>query len=148
MYSKEITGGSWYGVSIPEWLRVFDCRSSDDDIAPKAPWGEHLWSSERAEVDVGLKRGYGDNDATCVVSCSTYVDARKADEKELARQVSDMVREATRLREEYLKGKEKPAKKGDGGSCLYMPVCITLANYGWSVISDRSTQIVRAFGAL
>jgi len=144
MYSKEIKG-SWFGVTIPEWLRAFDCRSSEDDIAPRTPWGSYLWSSERAAVDLGLRAEGVYNDTT-PVGCSTYIDARTAPEEELRRQVENMVAEATRLREEYLEGKKFPDTEGQGGSCLYMPVAVCLSNFGWSVLADRTQGIVRRFG--
>ncbi len=142
-YAKEVTG-AWFGVTIPAWLRVFDCRADSSDIAPRSSWGSSLWSSERAEVDLGLRTATERN-ATTPVSCSTYVDARRADDAELAQQVTRAIAEATRLRDEYETAKAKPAKPGSGGSCLYLPVAVSIANFGWSVISDERTRIVRAF---
>lgn len=142
-YAQEVSG-SWFGVKIPEWLRAFDCRASDDEIAPKAPWGSCLWSSERAEVDLGLRSEH-ERFATSPRGCSTYVDARKADEQELSRQVADMVKAASDMLREYVEAMAKQAPKGAGGSCLYRPVAVALCNYGWSVICDERTMIVRRF---
>lgn len=144
-YAKEITEKTWFGVEIPEWLRAFDCRANDDEIAPKSPWGTCLWSSERAAVDLGLRTKEECFD-TRPLSCSTYTDARTASENELRRQVADMVKEATRLRDEYEHAKQHRAGKDEGGSCLYQPVAICLSNFGWSVLSDTRTQVVRRFG--
>jgi len=139
-YAIEVIG-TWYGIEIPSWLRAFDCRAND---AATSPWGTSLWSSERAEVDMGLRTATSRN-ATTPVSCSTYTDARRADDAELARQVTRMVEEATRIRAEYLAAKDRPAQPGSGGSCLYLPVAVCMANYGWSVVCDERTMIVRAF---
>lgn len=143
-YSVEYIG-EWAGVEIPEWLRAFDCRASEEFEGRKAPWGESLWGSERAAVDCGLKRGYGSNDATYPVSCSTYVDARKCNESEIAKQLRDGIKEATKLRAEYEAAKKAAPDPKGGGSCLYPPVAFALSNFGWSIISDQSKCIVRAF---
>ena len=142
-YAKEIRG-TWFGVAIPVWLRAFDCRAPDEEIAPKAPWGATLWSSERAEVDLGLRTEH-DRFGTAPFSCSTYTDTRKADEQELARQVRDMIKRAAEMRAEYHAADANRARKGEGGSCLYQPVAVTLSNFGWSVICDERTMIVRRF---
>jgi hypothetical protein len=142
-FAKEIVG-QWFGVAIPSWLRAFDCRGSGKDLMPRAPWGETLFGGEKASVDLGLRDGTWDGrHDTIPTSCSTYLDARTASESELARQVADMVKEATRLKTEYDTAKE--AAKGVGGSCLYLPIAIEMSNYGWSVISDKRTCKIRAF---
>ena len=141
MYSIEITNRTWYGVTIPEWLRVFDCRG--DDI-PRSPWGTSLFSGERAAVDMGLrteKEKYDGHPS----SCSTYIDSRTAPESELVRQVTDMVKEAERILLEFRDAQERPAKPGAGGSCFYLPVAICLANYGWSVMVDERVKAIRTF---
>lgn len=143
MYSIEIKG-SWFGVAIPAWLRVFDVRGTDADLGHKSPWGSTLWSSERAEVDLGL-RGEQVRNATAPVNCSTYTDARTAPQEELARQVADMIQAADKLRLEYQAATHHLALQGQGGSVLYLPVAVYLANYGWGVIADKRTQIVRSF---
>lgn len=141
-YAIEMVG-TWYGVRIPRWLRAFDVRG-DVFAKPVAPWGATLWSSECAEVDLGL-RTENDRFGTTPLSCSTYTDARHADDAELARQVKDMVKEARRFRLEYLRAKRLITEHGQGGSCLYMPVAVSMANFGWSIISDTRTCVVRAF---
>ena len=144
-YAKEITGGIWYGVEIPEWLRAFDCREADDAETARTPQGRTLWSSERASADLGL-RGDGFYFDTCPVACSTYIDARKADDEELARQVRGMVDAAMKVRNERIEAEKHVAGPKEGGSVLYHPVAIALCNFGWSVICDERTRIVRAFG--
>lgn len=144
-YATEVTGGIWYGVTLPEWLRFFDCRASEEWLPPKAPWGESLWSGERAQVDLGLKRGYGENDATVLVSCQTYIDSRSCCHQELARQVNDMVVAADRFRREYEENKLKVAKPNEGGSCFYLPIAAELSNFGWGIIADKRSCIVVAF---
>jgi hypothetical protein len=142
MYAIEITEREWYGVKIPKWLRVFDCRG--DDIV-KAPWGRALWSCEKAEVDLGLLSK--DNDFTSnPLSCSTHIDSRTAPESELTRQVTDMVKEARRLRVQYLDAKKDPGEdKGHGGSGYYLPVAIALSNFGWNIICDRRESVTKFF---
>lgn len=143
MYAKEVKG-EWFGVKIPEWLRAFDCRSLDEEGIPRTPWGTTLYSSERAAYDLGL-RGQGRWDDTTLVSCQTYIDSRTAPEEELRSQITRMVRDAEKYRREYEEGQKYPSN-GQGGTCLYMPLAICLSNYGWSIIADRRTQIVRRFG--
>lgn len=148
-YAKEVIR-VWYGVELPEWLRAFDCRAENKDIAPEAPWTNMygkviLWGSERAEVDLGL-RSREESHGTTPISCQTYLDARKASESELRSQVLDMVSSAWRLRREWLSAKEHQAAPGEGGGCCYQPVAICMSNFGWSIICDRRTQVVRRFG--
>jgi len=119
-YAKEHVG-EWYGVPIPGWLRVFDCRASDEEITPTAPWGAALWSSERAEVDLGLRRGYADSDATNPVSCHTYIDARTASKEEIRAQLRRMIEAATSARPQGV-------------------VAVALGNFGWTVIADRRKE--------
>ena len=141
-YAKEVTG-EWYGVSIPAWLRAFDCRASGDDIAPTSPWGTTLWSSERAEVDLGL-RTQTNWFSTTPLSCSTYIDARTCSDVECAKQVTDMVKEATKFRAEYEDAKAHEAPKGQGGGVYYQPVAIVMSNFGWSILADNRTGVVRS----
>lgn len=148
MYSKEVTA-EWYDVSIPPWLRAFDCRASDQDVMPKTPWGATLFSDEKAAVDLGLraidaegKRFYHD---TTPLSCRTYTDARTADHHELARQVTDMVTEARKMYTEYQRVANLPYQPGTGGSVLYLPVAICLSNFGWGILCDTRTQVIRSF---
>jgi hypothetical protein len=151
-YAIEITSGEWYGVALPEWLRFFDCRNSDSWSAPKAPWGESIYGGERAQIDLGLKRGYyEDNNATTLVSCSTYIDSRTACMGELTRQVTNMIEAAERFRRDYERYKSKITKPEDcyanGGSCFYLPVAAEMSNFGWSIIADDRSRIVVAFGS-
>jgi hypothetical protein len=141
MYAIEITEREWYGVKIPTWLRVFDCRG---DELPKA-WKRTLWSSDRAEVDLGLLTEK-DRFATTPLSCSTYIDSRTCAEAELTRQVTDMVKEATFLLEQYLDAKENPGENREhGGSGFYQPVAIALSNFGWNVICDVRLSATKFF---
>lgn len=147
-YSKEITG-IVFDVSLPDWLRFFDCRASEKELFPEAPWTNMygkviLFGSERAEVDLGL-RTKDDRFGTTPTSCQTYVDARVCDSNELSRQVADMVQAATKLRQDWIEAAKHPS--ADGGSCYYKPVAICLSNYGWNVLCDTRTKRVRAFGA-
>lgn len=141
-YSTEHTQ-EWCGVLIPDWIRVFDCRCEDRNAGIKTPWGSYLWGSERAAVDLGL-RGEGFYHDTTPLSCSTYIDARTAGDKEVARQLQRALEDAEKFRAEYLAA--IPATPGDGGSCLYLPVAITISNYGWSIVADNRNYVVRAFG--
>ncbi len=144
-YATEITDDEWHGVARPEWLRFFDCRSDETAPFPKAIWGETLYGGETAHVDLGLKRGYGDNDATTLISCNTYIDSRSCNTSELTRQITNMVREAVRFRQEYQEHQGDVTKPDQGGSCLYLPVAAELSNFGWSVIADRRSRIVVSF---
>lgn len=149
-FSTEITSGEWYGVTLPEWLRFFDCRGEFN--ISWTPWGERVCGGDRAKIDLGLKRGYyEDNDATTLVGCSTYIDSRTACIGELGRQVSDMIEAAEKFRRDYEKYKNKIAKPGEncyanGGSCFYLPVAAAMSNFGWSIIADKRSCIVVAFG--
>ena len=138
-YSKEITDREWYGVKIPRWLRVFDCRG---DGTVKA-W-RTLWASEAAEVDLGL-RTETESHATTPVSGSGYADMREY-EPDAKLAVARMVQEAKKLRLAYTEALGKPPTEGDGGSCHYPPVAVALCNFGWSVIADRRVCVVRRFG--
>ena len=143
-FSIEITG-TFAGVKIPAWLRVFDCRASDADAGARSPWGTSLYGSERAAVDMGL-RAPGEYNDTTPISCSTYIDARTADEAEIARQLRDGLKEAAKLLAEFEAAKaSSKGKPANGGSCLYRPVAFCLSNYGWCVLSDAREKVVRAF---
>lgn len=148
MYAKEIKG-EWHGVKIPSWIRLFDCRTEEDAKTPKAPWGEYLYGSERAAADLGLRgvleSGERFHYDTVPTSCQTYIDSRTCKPEELVRQFSDAVKRAGELRKEYLQTKKNQKEKPDGGSCLYLPVAIAISNFGWSIISDRRTEVVRGF---
>jgi hypothetical protein len=142
MYSIEIAERIWYGVKIPKWLRAFDCRG---DELPKAPWGRTLWSYEKAAMDLGLL-SEKDSFTTNPLSCSTYTDSRTAAETELVRQISDMVREAKKFRNQFLDAKKKPGDdKGHGGSAYYLPVAIAMSNFGWNIICDRRISVTKFF---
>ena len=142
MYAIEIMEREWHGVKIPEWLRVFDCRGEE---LPKVPWGQTLFASEKASVDLGLL-SETDSFSACPLSCSTYTDSRIAAEAELTRQVTDMVNRAEMFKEQYLEAKETPGNdKGFGGSAYYLPVAVALSNFGWSVISDRRLSVTKFF---
>lgn len=143
-YSKEIQG-IWCGVEIPSWLRAFDVRTAPSECGLRAPWGETLWSAERAMVDLGLKAGY-DSHATIPSGCHVYFDMRDCSEAELAKQIASAIADATRLHSEYEHAQVHRAAPGAGGSCYYMPVAISIGNYGWSVICDERTCVIRAFG--
>jgi hypothetical protein len=143
-YANEVTGGMWYGVTLPSWLRAFDCRADMSDFAPESSWGAPLFGSQRAEVDMGL-RTKDDRFACTPISCQTYIDARKADMQELCRQVTDMVNSATGLRADYESAKAAAKEPSNGGSCYYMPVAICLSNFGWSIMCDNRTVVVRSF---
>lgn len=132
------------GVEIPAWIRVFDCRAPDVDIAPRAPWGPCLWGSERAAVDLGL-RGQGFQHDTTPMSCSGTGDLRKASDAEIARHLTNAFQEADKLR--ALWEKARTCKRGNqGGSCFYQPVAVTISNYGWGVMCDERTMAVQYFG--
>lgn len=143
MYSKELTGEA-FGVKIPSWLRVFDCRG--EAMADKLPNGIVLFGSEKAAYDLGLRTvgPYEHNDAT-PLSCNTYIDARDCPESELKRQLESGIKEATRFLTSYQDALANPAKEGEGGGCYELPVAIALCNFGWSIITDRRQRAVKAF---
>lgn len=141
MYSIEITTREWYGVKIPKWLRVFDCRG--DDI-PRRPNGVAIYSSEKAAYDTGLRTDTEWNDGT-PVSMQTHWDSRTAPSEELTRQVTAMVAEAKSLKREYDKALKTPPPPGESGSLFFKVVCVALSNYGWCVLVDQRCQAVRPF---
>lgn len=110
-YAIEIVG-SFLGVTIPTWLRVFDCRRPIDSTFVRAPWsytGEdgtvhpiHLLGSETAEVDLGL-RGDGIYHGTTPTSGSGYGDTRVSESEALSA-VNAMMRAAHQRHEEWQKG--------------------------------------------
>lgn len=142
--------GEWAGVVLPEWLRFFDCRCGDKGMPEgqhagvRAPWGGTLYGSERAAADMGL-RGEGIWEDTTPISCSTYIDARTAGDKEIAKQLQDAIKAADKMRQEFLDAVKHPRQPNQGGSCCYLPSAITIANYGWSILADRRMYVVRAF---
>lgn len=142
-FSKEIVK-VWYGVEIPEWLRAFDCRQDESNDLPKSSWGITLYSSEKAEVDLGLF-SERENHSTIPQSCRTYIDSRSAHNEELTRQVKDMIRTAETMKLEYDKAKASKKNSPHGGSTCYMPVAITMSNFGWSVIADKRISATKWF---
>ena len=57
-----------------------------------------------------------------------------------------MVKEATRLRDQYLEAKQNPGEdKGLGGSGYYLPVAIAMSNFGWDVICDTRVSVTKFF---
>jgi hypothetical protein len=145
MYATEVKD-MWYGIALPAWLRAFDCRSeAGKEFASRTPQGRCLTGLERAEVDLGLcGEGY-ERYSTVPVSCATYIDSCTATQAELSRQVEDMVRQATKLYQEYQHQRTLPSVQGQGGSCLYLPVAVCMSNFGWCVVSDLRTVVVRPF---
>ncbi len=152
-YAKEILGGSWFGVSLPEWLRAFDCRRESVELFQRAPWGGVIVGNECAAVDLGFRNGSWDTDYdTTPISCSGIADTRTAERWQLANEVADMIKAATKLHVSFLAAKANPAPEGvflasqgnQGGSCEYQPIAICLCNFGWSVLSDKRTMAIRA----
>jgi hypothetical protein len=142
-YAKEVVG-EWFGIKLPDGIRAFDCRSENVFEDPPSPWGTTLYSSEKAEVDLGL-RTQTEWNGTTPLSCNTYIDARKCSDDELRKQVLDMVEQATKFQDEYIEAAKHMASAGQGGSCLYQVVGVALSNFGWSILCDKRTCIVRRF---
>lgn len=140
-YAIEIMDKEWYGVKIPSWLRVFDCRGTD---TPTSPEGYTMFGSEKACYDLGLRNESYYYDST-PWHCSTYTDSRTASEDELKNQVTDMVTAAKSSMKEYRDALKKPAEEGQGGSCYYLVVGVAISNYGWAVIADTRQKAVRGF---
>jgi hypothetical protein len=148
LYATEIKG-EWFGVSIPPWLRAFDCRQELDLPWARAPWGAALLSGEKAEVDLGLhgvdQVGHFSH-ATTPRSCLTHLNALTADSLELTRQVTDMVSEAARMHDEYHKIKRSRKRPGlHGGEAVYLPIAVEMSNFGWSIICDRRISVTKYF---
>ena len=147
-YAIEIVG-SFLGVSIPAWLRVFDCRKPIDEVSVLAPWTYtkkdgtvlpiHLFGSETCEVDLGL-RGDGFSHGTTPTCCSGYGDTR-TNEAEAHLAVTNMIECAIQHHEKWLWANAQP-KSTDGGGCYYQPIAVALCNYGWSVIADGRHYVV------
>lgn len=140
-YAIEILGGVFLGQPIPDGLRCFDCRTSDDAEIARAPWSfpirgklvsPMLFGSDTAAVDLGL-RGRGFQEDTSPISGSGY-NCREAGEAVLA--VQDMIKGAHRLQQEWDEACSKPPST-DGGSLHYKPLALALSNYGWCVICDQ-----------
>lgn len=132
-HAIEIKSRHWYGVPIPRWLRVFDCRG-------EALTGAYM-ASDKAAADLGLL-----GHATTPVHQYVGVDSRTADEGELAGQVTRMVASARELR----RGHQSCARAGNldrglGGQVFCLPVAICLSNFGWDVLCDRRTARTKYF---
>jgi hypothetical protein len=139
-FAKEIKG-SWFGVTIPDYLRAFDCRG---DETPVTSWGHTLFGSDKAGVDLGLRKE-NESFSTTPISCSTYVDARTANDAELARQVKNMLGAVDALKLRYEDAVAHPAPKGQGGGAEYLPVAIEMSNFGWSVIADKRIYAIKSY---
>lgn len=137
---------TFYGIRLPKTVRVYDCRFDDETTTVKREshfvtnhWLT-LYGSERAVFAEGII-----NNSSNIVSCQTYVDARKAKPDELRRQALDIRKTCARLLWEYRRAKKRLAKEGDGGSVVYLPTFVGLANFGWSVYAKQSNHVVAAF---
>jgi hypothetical protein len=140
-YSVELIDRKVFGVRIPEWLRVFDCRGE----IMRTESNRALYSSDKATWDLGLDSDTECN-SSCPISCSTHIDSRSCDESELARQMADMVSHAKKAMTSYVEAVNMPGDdKGHGGTGHDKPIAIALSNYGWSVICDRRLSATKFF---
>ncbi len=146
-YATEIKG-SFHGVAIPTWLRVFDCRQPIGAEFVLAPWTVTLFGkecrvsllgSELAEVDLGL-RSKEDRHAANPSSCSGYGDARIS-ESEAAAMLLDALAAARGHQKEWEWASTRPRRQ-DGGQAHYQPIAIALCNFGWSVIADSRNYLI------
>lgn len=134
------------GVKLPRSVRCFDVRIPDDEVFKDCkPYGEHLWSSERAAYVLGLRTSWSHRYDTSPVSCQAYEDFRTCSEARLALVAQNMRKMLREYLREYRLAERFPAGKGEGGSCYYKPVALTLANYGYGLMCDERTKLVRAF---
>ena len=127
-YARE-TVHSFAGVKIPPWLRFFDCRMSDDKEEFYTPWCERLFSSEPAEVLLGLKHGFSSYATMPSGMYAAHIDNRKLSEAELAETVREMIHAAKEVLKLYNTTSEQ--------TVYFMPVAVALSNFGWCVIADK-----------
>jgi hypothetical protein len=134
-YAKEHTG-SFAGVTIPAWLRFFDCREADSEETPRAPWGEHLYGCERAEMDLGLKRDSHSHAATPRGGSAMHRDNRELSDADLADLTRKMIATAEECLAEYEAFPSEVA-------VYFEPVAVALSNFGWAVIADTRQRRTR-----
>jgi hypothetical protein len=137
---------AWFGVRLPRaGVRTFDVRCPEHEAGSvKAPWGETLWSGERATYAAGLKVGYCDHD-TSMLSCSTYTDHRTCADAQNTKAVRDARKELARIWRDYRNAVRHPAREGDGGGVAYRPVVFHLGNYGWGLDGDTRHRAIWHF---
>lgn len=135
-HSKEIKG-EWFGVSIPQWLHVFDCRQSPDKgiVAPYK-------IEDEVEKVLGLKAD-GKSHTNVPHFCTCYGNLLNCSESELKRQIISALHIADGLRLEYERAVAPPTDKG--GHACYLPLAITFNNYAWSILADRRVYRLQAF---
>lgn len=137
---------NWFGVELPDWIRFFDCRTceslncrqEESQLYQKTPEGNTLWSSERAAYDLGIYPH-----VASMLSCDPGYDLRKS-EKEVIRALKGAIEKVVEFKKEYKEAFEK-GMSDDGGSVIYDPMAICISNFGWSIIADRRSFMVRAF---
>lgn len=129
--------GVWEGVRVPRSVAVFDVRDPRGEectaAAVKAPWGETLWSSERAEYVLGLKRESGAlvRDMHSV-SGRDYRDSLSL-ESALRKERVEIARAWKRWRRAARHGR----KRGEGGGSIVMrPALLSIGNYGYHLSAD------------
>lgn len=140
--------GDFCGVRFSRRFPIYDCRWPADQAQPRAPWGDTLWSGERAAYALGLLHGPGSagDDHTSPLGIQFYFDARDPQNAGALRDVLRKLRSHCRvLVLEYRHARRHPAPKGQGGHICYRPVAMDLGNYGAGIICDRRAPAVGDF---
>jgi len=127
-----------FGINSPEWLPMFDSR----DNQRKFVYGRDL-----AEVSLGLRDG-GENNSVVTTAIHGYVDLRDSRWKsEGEKFVNSLIKDALKAKAVYdsLGDSWDSMDTGKGGAGFYLPVGISVNNFGAALISDKRLYRVRFF---
>ncbi len=114
---------------VPDWIPVFDVRSSEAAVTPKADYGAYLHSSDRPSYLLGLQSGWAHTQNNDLPVCTFTPGHDLRDDQHAFQYVLDeVVERAVELRERFL--------KGEG----FLPVFLWVGNYAGGVIADRRVK--------
>ena len=133
-------GSIFHGVRVPRRIAVYDVRCPESDAGNvRAPWGETLWSGERAMYATDLKTGFLSDDVGRPVSCSSYRDHRTEDGATdgmlgIRRLFARCFREYRRnVRDPMFRKNGEVTELDSGGSTVTAPVIADLGNFGYGI---------------
>lgn len=141
-------GGTFFGVRLPRSVPFFDCRWDGTRPEPRNPdTGLVMWGTERAELALGDRSAGSSTRFAHPAGIRTDYDAT---EPRHARHTAEDVR---RLRGmlarhwlEYRGARRNPARPGEGGGVVFLPVALAMTNHGASILADSHVSVTYRFG--
>lgn len=141
-------GGTFFGVRLPRSVPFFDCRWDGARPEPRNPdTGLVMWGTERAELALGDRRAGSSTGFAHPAGILTHYDATEP------RHAQHTAEDVRRLRamlarqwSEYRGARRNPARPGDGGGVVFLPVAIAMTNFGSTILADRRVSVTYRLG--